>query len=104
QRDAPSLAPAQRASWEEQGFFRIEHFADPETCRAMLERVVEIARAGAAGDDVHPALILPEANLRGREATPEALVSKIFKLHRDSVFHEFAIDERITTLLQPIMG
>ena len=107
QRDAlsnPGLSSEQRASWEEQGFFRVDGFADDATGRAMLDRVIEIARAGADGADVSPALILPEANLKGRGATPEGLVSKIFKLHRDTVFHEFAISERISALLQPIIG
>src|SRR5207248_7147739 len=84
QRAAPSLSAEQQSGWQRDGFFRIEGFADKGTCAAMLERVVEIARAAAAGDDVHPALILPEANLKGREAAPEGLVSKIFKLHRDT--------------------
>src|SRR5438067_7720464 len=93
------LSPAERAGWEEQGFIRIDGFADAPICEAMLDRVVAIARAAAGGDDVRPAFVLPEANLTGRETTPEGLVSKIFRLHRDTVFHRFAVDDRVTALL-----
>ena len=93
-----------RASWEHNGFFRIEGFAAPDLCQAMLERVVEIARDAADGRDVGPALVTPEMNLRGRGGQPEELVSKIFRLHRDAVFHQFAVDERVTDLVAGIIG
>jgi ectoine hydroxylase-related dioxygenase (phytanoyl-CoA dioxygenase family) len=85
------------------GFFRIEGFADAAVCDAMLERVVEIARRGAAGEDVRPALILPEANLAGRPGNPEDLVSKIFKLHRDPVFNEFARSTAVTDVVAAVL-
>ena len=99
-----ALTDEQRSSWQRHGFFRVPSFASAEVCEAMRERVVELARMAAAGEDVSPALILPEANLQGREADPEALVSKIFLLHRDEVFHEFAVDRRVTDLLAEIVG
>ena len=34
----------QRHSWERDGFFRIEGFAEPAVCEAMLDRVIDIAR------------------------------------------------------------
>ena len=98
------LTAEQRASWERQGFFRIESFADPATCDAMLARVIELARTAAAGGDVGRAFITPEANLKGTGGRPEQLVSKIFKLHRDGVFHEFAVDSRVTDLLTEVIG
>ena len=67
----------------------LEQFA-PDVCDAMLERVITIARHAAAGDDISPAFVMPEANLRGRSGAPEELASKIFRLHRDRVFGAFA--------------
>jgi ectoine hydroxylase-related dioxygenase (phytanoyl-CoA dioxygenase family) len=98
------LTDAQQESYAAHGFFRIEGFADATTCDAMLERVVDIARRAAAREDVRPAFVLPEANLRGRPGNPEDLVSKVFRLHRDSVFHEFAVDERVNDLVAAVLG
>src|SRR5262249_39689373 len=36
--------------------------------------------------------------LRGRDGKPAELVSKIFKLHREPVFHEFAVSEAVTAI------
>ena len=98
------ITEEQRSQYATDGFFRIEGFADNSTCEAMLERVVDIARRGADGEDVRPALILPEANLAGRPGNPEDLVSKVFRLHRDTVFHEFALDRRVTDLVADVLG
>ena len=91
-------------SYERDGFFRIDGFGDADTCRAMLDRVVDIARRAAAREDVRPALVLPEANLAGRPGNPEDLVSKVFRLHRDPVFHDFAVDERVTGIVSEVLG
>ena len=86
------------------GFVRLEAFADRGTCDAMLERVVAIARERAAGAG-GPQLVLPEANLAGREAVlPEELVSKVFKLHRDTVFEAFARSTEVTDLVAELVG
>jgi ectoine hydroxylase-related dioxygenase (phytanoyl-CoA dioxygenase family) len=98
------ITDEQRASYEAHGFFRIEGFADAATCAAMLERVVEIARRAAEGERVAPALVLPEANLRGRAGNPEDLVSKIFKLHRDTAFHDFATSTAVTDVVAAVLG
>ena len=90
--------------FERDGFFRIEGFADAATCTAMLDRVVEIARQAAAGEDVEPAFVLPESNLAGRPGNPEDLVSKIFRLHRDPVFEAFATDPRVTDIVCDVLG
>src|SRR5688500_7858091 len=95
-----TVTTAQREAWERDGFFRIAGFADPGTCDAMLERVVGIARAAADGSDVAPALVLNEAQGLGPRPNPEGpnaeeIVSKVFRLHRDSVFHDFATDARV---------
>jgi ectoine hydroxylase-related dioxygenase (phytanoyl-CoA dioxygenase family) len=91
-------------AFERQGFVRLPAFADATTCTRMLERVVQIARERAAGSADGPQLVLPEANLVGRQAEPEALVSKIFKLHRDTVFEEFARAPEVTDLVADLVG
>jgi phytanoyl-CoA hydroxylase len=97
-------ADERRTQWERDGFFRVEGFADSATCPAMLDRVIEVARAAASGNSVGEALVMPEMNLRGRDGDPEELVSKILRLHRDSVFHDFAVDTRVTDLLVDVLG
>lgn len=93
--------------WERDGYFLVRGFADPSVCRAMLSRVVELSRqaggAGAAGD----ALVLPEANLRSSVAAgapAEQRVSKVFRLHRDPVFRDFATREDLLARVRPILG
>jgi phytanoyl-CoA hydroxylase len=106
-RSAPTgaLTPAQRTSWEERGFFRIPRFADPETCDAMLERVTGIVRDQGLAEDL-AARVLPESNKAGQSvAHPEDGVSKVFHLHRDGVFADFAHDpavvETVAALIAP---
>lgn len=91
-------------AFERQGFLRLEGFADRATCDGMLERVVAIARERAIGLGDGPSIVLPEANLAGGEGLPEQLVSKVFKLHRDGVFGEFARDPRVTDLVAELVG
>ena len=89
----------QRAEYAERGFFKIEGFTTQAVCDAMLESVVSIAdRKAADGHDAAAGLLLPEANLRGRDGKPAELVSKIFRLHREPVFHEFAVSEVVTDI------
>src|SRR6476469_4815578 len=99
------VTPEQRASRDEDGYFRIDGFADLDVCVAMLDRVVDIARRYAAGERVSPAWVTPEQNLRaeGREGRPEELVSKIFRLHRDTVFYEFAVSDAVADLLRSLL-
>ncbi len=80
----------QRASWEQRGFFRIAGFAPPQTCDAMLARVTEVVRDPALAGQLG-VKVLEEANLASQAVDqPEDGVSKVFKLHRDPVFAEFA--------------
>jgi ectoine hydroxylase-related dioxygenase (phytanoyl-CoA dioxygenase family) len=101
-----TITDEQRASYERNGFFRIERFADDATCAAMLERVVDIARRAAAGEDVAPAFIMAESNIvaSGVERPPEDLVAKIFRLHRDPVFADFANDPRVTDMVADLIA
>jgi ectoine hydroxylase-related dioxygenase (phytanoyl-CoA dioxygenase family) len=101
------LTDEQRASYQRDGFFRVESFADADTCEAMLDRVIDITRRAANGDDVRPALVMAEANKMSTPdegGNPEDLVSKVFKLHRDSVFEEFALRPSVTDLLVDLVG
>src|SRR2546421_5882974 len=72
----------------------------------MLDRVIDIARRFAAGERVSPAFITPEQNLRaeGRTGKPEETVSKIFRLHRDTVFNDFATSDAVTDLLASLFS
>lgn len=104
----------QRAAYETDGFFRINGFADTGVGTAMLDRVVELSRRAAAGDDISPAFVLPEqqSDLPAKVAAgelaepprPEELVSKIFRLSRDPVFHAFATDPRVVAIVSSILG
>jgi ectoine hydroxylase-related dioxygenase (phytanoyl-CoA dioxygenase family) len=93
-------------SYERDGFARLEGFASSEVCDAMLARVVELARSAAAGDDISPAFVMPEeqAGFRDRDVGPEELVSKIFRLARDQVFHEFATSDAVVEVVGQIVG
>lgn len=97
----PPLDTDQLAAFERDGFVKLTGFADSAVGRGMLDRVVELARRAGAGEDVSPALVLPEqqAELAARErddVRAEDLVSKVFRLARDPVFHDFATSDRVT--------
>jgi len=103
--DAGVLSEQQRTSWNERGFFRIDGFAPAEVCSAMLDRVVEIVRDPALAQEVGVKL-LAESNKAGMAvAMPEDGMSKVFHLHRDPVFAEFAhsggVVERVSELIAP---
>ena len=128
-RTTERLTAAERAEYDEQGFLRIAGFADAARCARMLDRVVAITHAHAhaaatadgggngSGDDSgdgdrsgaarHPdaiGYVLPEANLAGRSGNPEDLASKVFRIHRDTVFADFAHDRALTDLLADLVG
>jgi phytanoyl-CoA hydroxylase len=98
------VSDEQLASWSARGFFRVPAFAGPGTCAAMLERVTHIVRepelAGALGVKV-----LPESNKAGVAVEqPEDAVSKVFKLHRDTVFASFAHSDEVVDLVSRLIG
>ncbi len=101
------IEDAQRRGWEEDGFFFVRGFAPKRVTDAMLSRVVEICREGRGQLRVEEKLILPESNLRegAQESDPaETLVSKVFKLHRDSVFRDFIDSNPIVELSHDLLG
>jgi ectoine hydroxylase-related dioxygenase (phytanoyl-CoA dioxygenase family) len=104
-----TLTPAQRARYDEAGYLLVPGLADAEVCAAMLDRVIAIARAKAAGGpagpaDRSPGLVLPESNLAGGPGEPEDLVSKVFGLHRVEPFAGFAAGRPLTDRLAGLIG
>ena len=99
-----TLSEAQRASWDKRGFFRIDGFAPTSTCEAMLKRVTKLVRDPDKAASVG-AWILPESNKAKMElANPEDGVSKIFRVHSDSVFAEFAHSAAVVDLVSPLIA
>jgi ectoine hydroxylase-related dioxygenase (phytanoyl-CoA dioxygenase family) len=98
------LTREQREQYDEQGFVRLPQFAGQDICDQMLDRVVALATAHADRVPNTPGFVLPEANLAGRDGKPEDLISKIFRLHRDTVFAEFAAGAQVTDLLVDLVG
>jgi hypothetical protein len=104
----PALGAEQRAVFERDGFVKLTRFATPDVGDAMLARVVELARRAALGDDIAPAFVLPEqqdelAARNGAQVRPEDLVSKVFRLARDTAFHEFAVSPAVTDLVVDLL-
>jgi phytanoyl-CoA hydroxylase len=97
-----ALDPAE--SWAARGYFRVDGFADAATCTAIHEEVVQVCRRGAAGDDIAPAFLAPEAQDLGPRPNPEDLMSKVFRLHHGAVFHEFAARADVVDLVAEIVG
>ncbi len=85
------------------GFRRFPAFAEPAVTREMLDDVVRIARAGAAGEAVAPAVLMPE-NQQMAGARPEDFISKIFCLHRHGPFHTFLSTPAVVDILVDVIG
>jgi phytanoyl-CoA hydroxylase len=101
---AGGLSDEQRASWDERGFFRVDGFAPASVCSAMLERVTAICRDPDLAASVG-VKVMAEANKAGVEVeNPEDGVSKIFRLHRDPVFAEFAHSAAVVDLVSPLIA
>ena len=100
------LTTVDLGAYQRDGLVRLDGFADTTTCDAMLARVVELAQRAAAGDDIGPAFVMPEqqADFEDKQAAPEELASKIFRLARDPVFHEFATSSAVVDLVTQILG
>lgn len=104
----------QLAAFARDGCFRIDGFADPATGEEMRERVVALARRAASGEDIAPALVMPEQQAelparvdpdrRSRPVEPEDVVSKIFRLSRDPVFGAFAARPDVVALVRSVLG
>lgn len=101
---AVALSEEQRQEWDERGFTFVRGFASSETCRAMLDRVVEIVRTAASLESVDPAVVMFEQTEMAGAVHPEDRVAKVFKIHRDSVFESFAHDDRLVDLVCDLLG
>jgi hypothetical protein len=97
------LAAEQVRAYGRDGFVLRRGFA-PDVTGAMFTRVVDLARRAAAHEDIAPAFVLPESNLRGTDGAPEALVSKIFRLHRDPTFGDFARRAALVDCVAQLLG
>ncbi len=101
-----SLSKEQTEAWERDGFFLIRGFASTATCDAMLERAVELAREADGSGSAGTAIVHPENNLAdsvGPSSRAEELVSKIFTIHRDSVFYDFATAPDLVTMVRELL-
>jgi len=99
------LSDDQLISWSERGVFRIDGFADDDTCQAMLARVTQIVQDRDLAEKLG-VKVASEGNTAGlAHAQPEDGVSKVFKLHRDGVFADFAhsaaVVDPVATLVSP---
>jgi ectoine hydroxylase-related dioxygenase (phytanoyl-CoA dioxygenase family) len=86
------------------GSVRIPGFAPASTGEAMLADAVGVARRAAVGEEVRPALVLPEAQAGFSGTHPEDLISKVFRLHRRPVFRAFLETEGVTTIVADLLG
>ena len=98
------LTSEQHESWDELGFFRIDRFVGPDICEGMLDRVVEIVRRDAAGERT-ASYVMAENNTAGRAIDhPEDAVSKVFRLHRDSVFKDFVLRRDVVDIVAQLIA
>jgi hypothetical protein len=102
---APS--PAERASWQRDGFFVRRGFASNELTSRMLQEVIALARS-AGGEARHEGAVLyAEPNLRESAAgspNAEDRIAKIFRIHRRGAFREFVCSEPVLQLIEGLFG
>ena len=101
------LSARHAAAWDRDGFFLVKEFSTPDVCDAMLRRAIDLAREADGRGVAGTAIVHPERNLAdsmGSEALAEERVSKVFKVHRDSVFHEFATQPDLVASVQHLLG
>lgn len=104
---SPEVAATRRSDWERDGFFLLRDFASPERCEALLGRAIEQARQASGSGAAGAAIVHGENNLAdsvGPGAPAEELVSKIFKIHRDTVFHDFATAPELVAITEGLLG
>ena len=97
------LSPDQKAQWERDGFFIARGFETPARCRALHDRVIEIAQLAAAGTRVPNVLIVREKKPNPHAQHPEDAVAKIFRLHRDAAFKQLVEDPRYVAIAQELL-
>ena len=99
------LTPADLDAFSRDGFVRLRNFVPTSTCDAMLDRVVNLARRASEGGDIRPAFVTLEqqADFAAKDAAPEELASKIFRVARDPVFCEFATSDAVVDLVAQVL-
>jgi hypothetical protein len=102
-RSAPQAGRDQLEQLRTDGFFRIDGFADAEVTDAMLDHAVRVARDGSR--DADTSVVVPEQQPDIEPGTgPEDSVSKIFRLARHRVFHDFMTSPEVIELVTQVLG
>jgi ectoine hydroxylase-related dioxygenase (phytanoyl-CoA dioxygenase family) len=102
---AIDIADARQRQYETDGFFTVEGFSPPAVGQAMLDDVVGLVRAHAAGEHVEHALVLPEAQPDfAPGAQPEDAISKVFRLHRRPAFASFLRTPGLLPIVTSLLG
>ncbi len=100
-----ALTPAMRESWDRDGFFLLPRFAEPPVLQMMEARVVELARAAAAGASIGDAYVTKELGLSAVAVNPEDEVSKLFRIHRDEkLFRDFVSNQALLDIAEGLLG
>ncbi|MGZ4715062.1 MAG: phytanoyl-CoA dioxygenase family protein [Acidimicrobiales bacterium] len=100
-----AVAEEELASWRERGFFRVDGFAAPSEGAAMLDCVLGLVRAAAAGADIAPALVMPEQQADMRDVDlPELGVSKVFRVAGIGPFRSFLERTDVYALVAELIG
>ncbi|HLX36931.1 MAG TPA: phytanoyl-CoA dioxygenase family protein [Candidatus Binataceae bacterium] len=97
------LSDAHKEQWGYDGFFIKRGFESPLRCRALHDRVVEIARTAATGTRVPNVLLVREKKPNPYARNPEDAVAKIFRLHRDGPFEALVTDPRYVAIAQELL-
>jgi len=99
------LDAKRRRAWQTDGFFVVPGFADPDVCKAMLERVCVLCERAESGRNVARAFRMPEPALRDAAGSAAERTSKLFRIHREEpVFRSFACDPRLLAIVAGIIG
>jgi len=98
------LTSDEKTNWKRDGFFIVREFESQDRCRALHQRVVEIARLSAGGFRVPNVLIVPEKKPNPHAQNPEDELAKIFRLHRDAAFKALVEDPRYVEIAQALLG
>lgn len=98
------LTPDQKNGWKSDGFFIVPAFESQSRCRALHDRVVEIARLSARGFRIPNVLIVPEKKPNPHARNPEDDLAKIFRLHRDAKFRALVEHCRYVEIAQELLG
>ncbi len=86
------------------GYQLFERFADEQTCKDMLDDMVELARRAAAEGDAGGTLVAPEQQQDLNGEQPEDFVSKIFRVQRREPFLRFLQRDDVCHLLTAALG